>query len=681
MAAPRLADPAEPQLTAKHVQKLADPSSYSRGERYHNRGMIFRTIRRGDTLAASCRGSSGGPYEVRLTLSAGDPAKIVDWSCTCPLGIFCKHLVALSLTWIETPAKFESKPSVDELLANQDRAGLIAIIHRLLQLEPMLETALEKAIPPAPLVIAPAQPGDAAIVTAPVVAIRKRVNEALDANTGVTGGYGSYREWGYDRGYGYGYDEYGEYDEYAGEEAAAEAVESAFAEAIETAERYEQAGRYADATALFAVVAEVGTSRFDDTFESDGVFHQIFAAGRGLVRCLERQETLPESDRISPSQRTELIQAFYEIWLFAGHGQWGDADGSGVPGSDADVTERALTHPDVVSTVAAHLTAEERQALDKTWRADAADTLAEDWRRRTAIAFAAALVGPGGMDEAEVLDLIVAAELWWDQVTFLLNQGRVAEATAVATRKLTEPRDALNFANALAGRGEDGPERAIRFVDERLWETEGKTPAHDLAYLGWLADAYAANDKPSEAIEARLRIFKLQPHFATYQELERLASSSGIAPERWAEMRTGALKLLAEKGNRASVMQIHLAEGNARGALALLEEKKKPAKTTASATDPWNWNSGVEAYREQVAQLAEREFPDEAIRLYRQLAEQLISYKQRSSYQQAVPHLAAVKRLLEANGRAAEWTELIRNLRQEHKTLRALQQELDIAGL
>src|SRR3954449_6898218 len=104
MAAPRLVDSAEPRLTAKHVQKLADPSSYSRGERYHKRGMIFRTARRGDTLAASCRGSSGGPYEVRLTLSAGDPVKIIDWSCTCPLGIFCKHLVALSLTWIESPA-------------------------------------------------------------------------------------------------------------------------------------------------------------------------------------------------------------------------------------------------------------------------------------------------------------------------------------------------------------------------------------------------------------------------------------------------------------------------------------------------------------------------------------------------------------------------------------------------
>ena len=678
MALPRPAEPASSQLTAKHVQKLADPSSYSRGERYHKRGMIFRPVRRGETLAASCRGSSGGPYEVRLTLSADDPAKIVDWSCSCPLGIFCKHLVALALTWIESPAKFEEKPSVDELLANQDRAGLIAIIHRLLKWEPMLETVLEKAIPPAPLVIAPAQPGDAAIVTAPVVAIRKKLNEALDANTGGSGGYGSYREYGYDRGYGY--DEYGEYDKYAGEEAAGEAVESAFAEAVETAERYEQAGRFADAVALFAVVANVGTSRFDDTFESDGVFHRIFAVGRGLVRCLEQQATLPEGDRLSPTQRTELIQAFYQIWLFAGHGQWGGDDDS-VPGTEAEVAELALTHPDVVTTVAAHLTADERQALDKTWRADAGDPNAEDWRRRSAIAFAAALVGPGGLGEDEVLELIVSAELWWDQAMFLLRQGKLAEAAAVATRKLTEPRDALNFANALAGHSQDGRERAIRFVDERLWETEGKVPAHDLGYLTWLADAYAASGKTNDAVEARLRIFKLQPHFATYQQLQHLATSSGIAEERWAGMRATALKTLAEKGQRASIMQIHLAEGNVCEALALLEEKKKPAKAQTSTVDMWNWDSGVEGYREQVAQLAERELPDDAIRLYRQLAEQLISYKQRSSYQQATRHLAAVKRLLEANGRASEWSPLIRAIRQERKTLRALQQELDLAGL
>jgi uncharacterized Zn finger protein len=43
--------------------------------------------------------------------------------------------------------------------------------------------------------------------------------------------------------------------------------------------------------------------------------------------------------------------------------------------------------------------------------------------------------------------------------------------------------------------------------------------------------------------------------------------------------------------------------------------------------------------------------------------------------------LVEVMKLLEANGRDAEWTTLITDLRQEHKKLRALREELDALGL
>ncbi len=96
-----------PVLTTADIQKLSDPASFSRGQGYRRGHMIERTIRRGSTLSALCSGSSGGPYEVRATLSMSSPDKIADWFCSCPLGYFCKHLVAMLLTWVETPESFD----------------------------------------------------------------------------------------------------------------------------------------------------------------------------------------------------------------------------------------------------------------------------------------------------------------------------------------------------------------------------------------------------------------------------------------------------------------------------------------------------------------------------------------------------------------------------------------------
>ena len=57
---------------------------------------------RGDLLRARCRGSSGGPYLVEATLAPADKPKSrnpVTYLCNCPRGGFCKHVVALLLTW------------------------------------------------------------------------------------------------------------------------------------------------------------------------------------------------------------------------------------------------------------------------------------------------------------------------------------------------------------------------------------------------------------------------------------------------------------------------------------------------------------------------------------------------------------------------------------------------------
>src|SRR5688572_3728418 len=118
-------------LTDDMIAAQTDSGSFSRGKGYFRSHRIFGTMRRADTLRARCHGSSGGPYVVEATLATADQARgnnPLSFSCTCPRGGFCKHVVALLLTWVDAPQSFAVRPPVAELLAGKSQDELIAMI-------------------------------------------------------------------------------------------------------------------------------------------------------------------------------------------------------------------------------------------------------------------------------------------------------------------------------------------------------------------------------------------------------------------------------------------------------------------------------------------------------------------------------------------------------------------------
>jgi len=129
-------------LTADDIQAQTDPQSFSRGRGYARGGRIFNPIRRDNVLQTQCHGSSGGPYRVMATLAAADQAKrgaLLTVSCDCPRGAFCKHIVALLLTWTASPDTFEVRPPISELMAAKSREELVALLELLLGEDPDLE--------------------------------------------------------------------------------------------------------------------------------------------------------------------------------------------------------------------------------------------------------------------------------------------------------------------------------------------------------------------------------------------------------------------------------------------------------------------------------------------------------------------------------------------------------------
>jgi uncharacterized Zn finger protein len=82
----------------------------------------------------------------------------------------------------------------------------------------------------------------------------------------------------------------------------------------------------------------------------------------------------------------------------------------------------------------------------------------------------------------------------------------------------------------------------------------------------------------------------------------------------------------------------------------------------------------------RVAQAAEAEHPRAALKIYDR-AERAITGRSRAGYAVAAEHLARVRELHRRLGEESLWQEYIVRLRNEHRRLRALKEELDRAGL
>ncbi|PXX35428.1 MULTISPECIES: SWIM zinc finger domain-containing protein [Burkholderia] len=86
-------------ITLASIRELADPKSFARGEAYYHDGVVSRLTERDGSVSATVRGT----YRYHVELAADDDGTL-DYSCNCPVGedeVFCKHAVAVALSWLE----------------------------------------------------------------------------------------------------------------------------------------------------------------------------------------------------------------------------------------------------------------------------------------------------------------------------------------------------------------------------------------------------------------------------------------------------------------------------------------------------------------------------------------------------------------------------------------------------
>jgi uncharacterized Zn finger protein len=239
------------------------------------------------------------------------------------------------------------------------------------------------------------------------------------------------------------------------------------------------------------------------------------------------------------------------------------------------------------------------------------------------------------------------------QAELLAGEGRVEEATRMMSEIVRDkPGLVTLFADKLLEA--KAREAALRFV---LAHSSGGWRSDE-----WLADYYRKYGTPEEAVEGQKRLFLNSPSVKAFENLQKVCRKT----KNWPNIRAEVLATLEREKKFSALIEVALHEEDVARALELL---------------PHLMGWGGLDLKMRVAKAAEKDLPREAIKLYRERAEKEIEGRSRSSYHTAAGFLKNVKRLYIKLGDEAVWVDYIKGLRETHKRLPALQDELSRAGL
>ncbi|TCG03846.1 hypothetical protein BZM27_45325 [Paraburkholderia steynii] len=91
--------PLHDAITLAEIESLADAKTFARGKAYFHQGAVSRLEERDGVRRANVRGT----HRYSVELGAGEDGELT-YECDCPVGedgIFCKHAVAVAMSWLE----------------------------------------------------------------------------------------------------------------------------------------------------------------------------------------------------------------------------------------------------------------------------------------------------------------------------------------------------------------------------------------------------------------------------------------------------------------------------------------------------------------------------------------------------------------------------------------------------
>lgn len=503
----------EPNLTEAAIRSLTTSQSFSRGEEYYRAGAVLDLERRGDTLLAQVEGSSYEPYDVTIKLDAGG---IVQAHCTCPYdwGGYCKHIVAVLLTYVRQPTKIQERPPVAALLADLDRDALIGLLTALLDEHPYLADWVE-----AQVAIRQRQPE---AERQPEAAARPRQRRTpLDPTP--------FRRQVHNILHSLDYMRPSEAYWHTG------GMVSQLREVIQQAQPFLEAGDGRNALVILEAVAEVYVDRWFEFDDSDGELGGLFADfGPAFAEAILSADLSPEEC----AAWAEKLTAWQgEIARYGVDEGFDVAIAAAVQGWDYPPLQRAMQ---------GHITELGAWEGEAPWYAD-----------DLAVARLNVLERQGRTDE--YLNLAEAEGQTTRYVTMLVKLGRSQEAVDYGLQYLATTDDALALAQAL--REHQMSQLALQVAEHglALW---GQTTT----LARWLRDFAAGLGETELALKAARTAFTTSPTLADYQAVQPLAGTA------WPQVKGDLLKRLATTSYTRAKIDIYLHEGMVDEAVQAIDE-------------------------------------------------------------------------------------------------------------
>ena len=129
-------------ITEETIRRKASEKSFERGEGYYRSGMVDYVVRRGDRLFAKVQGSDWDVcYDTGVFLDGDDFTA----SCTCPYdwGGYCKHIVAVALTFLRDADEIEDLSPLEKKLSKLDADELRALAIRMVETNPRMADVID----------------------------------------------------------------------------------------------------------------------------------------------------------------------------------------------------------------------------------------------------------------------------------------------------------------------------------------------------------------------------------------------------------------------------------------------------------------------------------------------------------------------------------------------------------
>src|SRR6266487_984851 len=625
-------------LSEADLQAYSDEASFQKGYYYYLHHTIVEPNLSESVLRAFCHGSGLSPYHVEATLlPEGEKSahKLISASCSCPCGDFCKHLVALLLTWIHQPERFVVRSGLMGRLGEKSREELLALMEQLLQLDvkPLVELLME--LPLATTTQERSRPGKGRERTLDPSTVRSQVASAF-----------------YHAGEGWG---------------AASRVAAELEQLYDIGKNFAEAGEWANAQVVYATIAEETVIQYEEVHDEGQVSWVLGKCAAGLVKCLEVQSALPQDEQLDTEEREELLTALFDLWKF----------GYNYGGIEVDVA----------GAMAESVTEDERKMVESWLREEmkSGQDFSSQWHNRSIIHFLATLKQAEHFSNEDLLEEYRKAGLYKELAEKLLQLGRENEALGVAQATLTESRVVTWFAELLVKSGDAWREQALGFVEARLEEVEQalRGKRQDFTgertvdtYRSWLGEKYSIYGRPQQALKIELARFQANPDTTTYRAVRSAAQIADQPEDAWSDLRPQLVQTLEQQSRWGALVSIYLDEGEVGHALSALAGMERGSGRSLPGYGHGYYSASGD-YRIQVAKAAEEDYPGEAIRLYKSAIQKLIDGRGRENYKQAIGYMMRIRMLYQKQGQEPEWHVYISSLRNENKGLRALREELD----